>query len=243
LTAILLTHIHLDHAGATGTLVRENPRLRVYVHERGAPHMIKPVRLLESALRLYGDKMDFLWGEFLAVPEENIQALSGGERLAVCGRTLAVEYTPGHASHHVSYFDDASGIAFTGDTAGIRIANRPSIIPPTPPPDIDLDLWAESLQLIAGRKPGRLFLTHFGIAEPVEEHLARFTEQLHNWAGRVRASLQLEADDSERARRFASEVFEDLKRELPHSEAERYLKGAAPEMCWHGLARYWRRNS
>src|SRR6185295_14797284 len=105
LTTLVLTHIHLDHAGATGTLVRENPRLRVFVHEKGAPHMIDPAKLLASATRLYGDAMDRLWGEFLPVPADAVAVLSGGERITVAGRDLEVAYTPGHASHHVSYFD------------------------------------------------------------------------------------------------------------------------------------------
>jgi len=118
---ILLTHIHLDHAGATGTLVRENPAIRVCVHEAGAPHMVDPAKLLHSAGRLYGDDMDRLWGEFLPVPEKNVHVLAGGERLTVGDRQLEVAYTPGHASHHVSFLDRASGVAFVGDTAGVRV--------------------------------------------------------------------------------------------------------------------------
>src|SRR5713101_6279470 len=129
---ILLTHIHLDHAGATGTLVRENPRIRVYVHERGAQHMINPVKLLDSARRLYGAEMERLWGEFLPVPGENVCALAGGETLSIGGRQLEVIYTPGHASHHVSYFDAATRLAFVGDTTGIRIGfSSPTLVRPT----------------------------------------------------------------------------------------------------------------
>src|SRR4029077_7078337 len=116
-TALVLTHIHLDHAGATGTLVRERPGLQVYVHQKGAPHMIDPERLLASATRLYGDDMDRLWGEVRPVPSDAIVALAGGERITASGRELEVAYTPGHASHHVSYFGADSGIAFVGDTA------------------------------------------------------------------------------------------------------------------------------
>jgi glyoxylase-like metal-dependent hydrolase (beta-lactamase superfamily II) len=243
LTAILLTHIHLDHAGATGTLVKMNPRLRVFVHERGAPHMIRPVRLLESAQRLYGPLMDYLWGEFLPVPDANIHVLRGGERVAIGGRTLEVEYTPGHASHHVSYFDSSTGVAFTGDTTGIRIANRPALLPPTPPPDIDLELWSASLDLISRRQPQQLFLTHFGAAGPVDAHLAMMREALHRWAERVRKSLENHLDDAARAQQFVRDVYEDLRHSLTEDEAERYVKGAAPEMCWQGLARYWRKRA
>ena len=120
-TALLLTHIHLDHAGAAGTLVHANPRLRVYVHEQGAPHLVDPTKLVASAARLYGDAMDRLWGEVRPVPADAIVSLGGGERIAGGGRDLEVAYTPGHASHHVSYFSREAGMAFVGDTAGIRL--------------------------------------------------------------------------------------------------------------------------
>lgn len=243
LDTILLTHIHLDHAGATGTLVAENPRLRVYVHERGAVHMANPDKLLASALRLYGDKMDTLWGEFRAVPKENLQALQGGERILAGGRDLDVAYTPGHASHHVSYFDASTGLAYVGDTAGIRIANRPYIVPPTPPPDIDLETWASSIDLIRSRKPARLFLTHFGVAEPAEEHLLELRERLTVWAEMVRETLAQGADDAERARLFSERVLADMSSKLGEQDATRYAKGAGLELCWMGLARYWRKRA
>ncbi len=238
---ILLTHIHLDHAGATGSLVRENPRIRVYVHQRGAPHMVDPARLLESAQRLYGAEMERLWGEFLPVPAANVCALAGGERLSIGGRQLEVVYTPGHASHHVSYFDAATGLAFVGDTAGIRIANAQAILPITPPPDIDLESWAKSWEQIQARRPERLFLTHFGAANEVEEHLAELRERMEEWSVAVRESLKDGANDAERATQFAEQVHTKLKRRLSESEAYRYAKGAALELCWYGLARYWRK--
>lgn len=240
---LLLTHIHLDHAGATGTIVAENPRIRVAVHERGAPHLAHPGKLLESARRLYGEEMDRLWGEFRAVPEENLQALKGGEKIQAGGRSLEVEYTPGHASHNVSYFDYSSGIAFVGDTAGIRIAGRPFVAVPTPPPDIDLELWNKSIGLVGSRKPARLFLTHFGTAEPVAEHLAEVRERLQQWAALVRDTLRDDADDAMRASRFADKVLEQMKHQLTETEATRYAKGAGLEMCWAGLARYWRKRA
>ena len=158
--ALVLTHIHLDHAGAAGTLVREQPHLRVYVHEKGAPHMIDPGKLVASATRLWGADMDRLWGEVRAVPSDAVVALAGGERVDAAGRTLAVAYTPGHASHHVSYYDRDSGVAFVGDTAGIRRGQNGFVLPPTPPPDIDLEAWRDSLKTIdrwraEGGGPGR----------------------------------------------------------------------------------------
>lgn len=240
---ILLTHIHLDHAGATGTLVRENPRIRVYVHERGAPHMINPARLLESAQRLYGGQMDTLWGEFLPVPAKNVSALAGGEQLNIGGCRLDVVYTPGHASHHVSYFDASNGLAFVGDTAGIRIANARTILPITPPPDIDPESWAKSWEQIKARRPERLFLTHFGAADRVGEHLEELRERLEEWSVAVRESLKDGADDAARAAQFAERITAKLKQHIPERDAYRYAKGAALDLCWYGLARYWRKRA
>src|SRR5688500_7156433 len=153
ITTLLLTHVHLDHAGAAGTLVRENPRIRVYVHERGAPHMAEPEKLIASATRLWGDAMDRLWGEFAPVPREAMTVLSGGERIAAGGRTLDVAYTPGHASHHVSYLSGDSGIAFVGDVAGVKTTPTGFVLPPTPPPDIELEDWQRSLDTIEAWRP------------------------------------------------------------------------------------------
>ena len=178
LRAILLTHIHLDHAGATGTLVRENPTLRVYVHEKGAPHMADPEKLVASATRLWGDEMDRLWGEFRPVPADAIIVLKGGERIAAGGRDLEVAYTPGHASHHVSFFSADTGIAFVGDTAGIRLRPGAFVMPPTPPPDINLEPWRDSLAPIAGGGRTPLFITHFGPHAPVGAHLTEMAVHL-----------------------------------------------------------------
>jgi glyoxylase-like metal-dependent hydrolase (beta-lactamase superfamily II) len=120
--SLLLTHIHLDHAGAAGTIAERVPGARVYVHERGAPHMIDPARLLASATRLYGDRMDLLWGAFQPVPADRVTVLKGGERLELAGTGIKVAYTPGHAKHHVSYLDEHTGMAYVGDTAGVRVS-------------------------------------------------------------------------------------------------------------------------
>ena len=170
-TALLITHIHLDHAGSAGTLVRENPKLRVLVHAKGAPHLIDPGKLLASATRLYGDAMDRLWGEVAPVPAQALVVLHGGERVEEGGRSLEVAYTPGHASHHVSYFAPDAGIAFVGDTAGVKVVPDGDVVPPTPPPDIDLEAWRDSLARIEQWRPDTLFLTHFGPAGAVGPHL------------------------------------------------------------------------
>lgn len=241
LNAILLTHIHLDHAGATGTLVRENPRLRVYVHELGALHMVQPSRLLESATRLYGNEMDRLWGEFLAVPESNVNALEGGETLQLAGRSIEVQYTPGHASHHVSYFDQTTGVAFTGDTTGLRYPGATVASPVTPPPDIDVEVWNESIDTIAARKPQQIFLTHFGAFGGVSEHLEDLRKRLREWARWSQEILHKGETEEDRAALFAKEVTAEFSRHLRGEELQRYQKGAGVADAWQGLARYWRK--
>src|SRR4051812_6858619 len=181
--AVLLTHIHLDHAAATGALVRRWPQLEVYVQERGAPHLIDPSKLLASAERLYGDQMQRLWGEIVPVPEANVKVLSGGE--TVLG--MRVAYTPGHASHHVCYLHEGSGTAFVGDVAACRIPPSKLIMPPTPPPDIDVEAWEESLGVIESWQPERLALTHFGpVEDDVPAYLATVRSRLREEAALVK---------------------------------------------------------
>src|SRR6478609_4742400 len=200
--AILLTHIHLDHAAATGALVRRWPDLEVYVHERGAPHLIDPSKLLASAERLYGDQMGRLWGEIVPVPEANVKVLSGGE--SVLG--MRVAYTPGHASHHVCYLHEESGTAFVGDVAACRIPPSRLIMPPTPPPDIDLEVWEESLGIVESWQPERLALTHFGAVEAdVPGYLAGVRSRLHEEAGLVKEMPQ-DAYESDLQRRIRGQL-------------------------------------
>jgi glyoxylase-like metal-dependent hydrolase (beta-lactamase superfamily II) len=241
ISSLLLTHIHLDHAGATGSLVRENPRIQVHVHERGAPHLADPTKLLSSAKRLYGEAMDRMWGEFLAVPEENLHVLKGGERLRVGNREIEALYTPGHASHHVSYFDSSDGTVFVGDTAGLRLANRPLVLPVTPPPDIDLELWEASLRQIEARSPKRLFLTHFGFADRLDWHFAEFRRRQRLWAERVRESLGRDDGDEDRMAAFVRSAIEDFRGVLTGEECVPYERISGLELSWQGLARYWRK--
>jgi glyoxylase-like metal-dependent hydrolase (beta-lactamase superfamily II) len=242
LTDILLTHIHLDHAGATGTLLRENPRIRVHVHERGAPHMVEPSKLMASAARLYGDAMDVLWGEFVGVPAASIAALAGGERLEAGGRRLDVEYTPGHASHHVSYFNAETGIAFVGDIAGVKTQPDAFVLPPTPPPDIDLELWLHSLRTIEARRPETLFLTHFGPSAPPGPHLTELRDHLERAARLVEASLKREGSDADREAWFADRVRSELGR-MSEADARSYEVAARFDLSWRGLARYFRKKT
>jgi len=239
-TAILITHIHLDHAGATGTLVRELPGLRVFVHEIGAPHMANPERLVASAARLYGDAMDRLWGEVLPVPAASMTILSGGERITAGGRTFDVEYTPGHASHHVSFFDRDSGVALVGDTAGVKLTSDGFVMPPTPPPDVDLEAWHESLGRIERWSPATLFLTHFGPSE-FAGHLPALRDHIGVVAGLARTSLAREGTDEDREAWFADEVRRELSRRMSTSDTAAYELADRFDLNWRGLARYWRK--
>jgi glyoxylase-like metal-dependent hydrolase (beta-lactamase superfamily II) len=241
LAALLLTHIHLDHAGGSGTLARENPGLLVYVHRVGAPHVADPSKLLRSATQLYGDKMEQLWGDVAPVPPEQIQMLSGGEVLALGGREFEVAYTPGHAAHHVSYFERGTGIAFVGDTAGLRGPPHFSVLPVTPPPDFNLEAWLDSLRTIAAWRPDRLALTHFGVSPDPERHLEDLRAGLVAWAERAQDSLAIPGNDADRLKWFGVQLEGWLDGRVPADQARKFLGGAGVEACWQGLARYWRK--
>ncbi len=237
---LLLTHIHLDHAGATGTIVRMHPHIRVFVHDRGAPHMADPSKLLASASRLYGDRMDRLWGAVEPVPQDRLIVVQGGERVEAGGRTFDVAYTPGHASHHVSYFDGSSGIAFVGDTAGVCIDGG-YVLPPTPPPDVDIEAWGASVERIGAWAPSTLFLTHFGPIMDVRPHLQTLMEHLHVTAQMVRRTLTLEGADEERSARFAEDLRREMRQTMTDAQIASYPVAAPFEQLWLGLARYWRK--
>jgi glyoxylase-like metal-dependent hydrolase (beta-lactamase superfamily II) len=228
--ALLLTHIHLDHAGASGSLVERWPDLRVYVHERGARHMIDPSRLYDSARRLYGGDMERLWGEMLPVPEENLEVLSGGERIR--GGAFEVAYTPGHASHHVSYLHD--GTAYVGDVGGVRTTPGGMTIPPTPPPDIDVEAWHESLAVVRAWRPRRLAITHFGESDDVEHQLDEVGERLDAWS---RLARDVGRD------RFIAAVREEVRRHGDADAAATYEQAAPVEQLYAGYERYWSKRS
>jgi glyoxylase-like metal-dependent hydrolase (beta-lactamase superfamily II) len=226
--ALLLTHIHFDHAGAAGALVRRWPDVPVYVHERGARHMADPARLVASVTRLFGeDGMRKLWGEVVAVPEANLRVLEGGES-GVEG-AFRVAYTPGHASHHVSYLHEETGTAFVGDVAGVRIPPANFTMAPTPPPDIDVAAWEQSLKTLREWDPQTLALTHFGPVHEVGEQLEVVRERLYE---QVRLASENDIEGfveawSERVRAEAGEA------------AEAYLQAAPPDHLYLGLDR-WR---
>ncbi|PEN12849.1 MBL fold metallo-hydrolase [Longibacter salinarum] len=243
---LLLTHIHLDHAGSTGTIIQHHaPDARVFVHERGAPHMKRPGRLLKSARRIYGDDMDRLWGDFEPVPEENVTVLEGGEKLDIGGRAIEVSYTPGHAQHHVSYHDTASGTAFIGDVGGMRVHGSDYIVPVMPPPDVDLPAWATSLEKVLAWNPDRIFLTHFGPSEDVERHIRVVAERIDAFAETVRLTLDSteQQDDAELAARFAEKENDRMRSHTDEAYWEAYERFGQPRDSWNGLARYWRKHA
>ncbi len=215
---LMLSHVHLDHAGAAGPLVRRYPELTVWVSEIGAPHLVDPSRLERSARRLYGDTFDPLWGELAPVPEKNV-------RLAV-GDVLGWEAfpTPGHASHHVSYF--RNGTLLAGDAAGVRMPGSDYVLPVSPPPDIDVEGWHRTANAIRERSPDRLALIHFGVHDDVAAHLDRFDAELDSWAERVGNGMELDE-------------FVELGRADAGADANAYDKVAPLWQCWHGLKRYW----
>ncbi len=236
---LLLTHIHLDHAGAAGALVERFPDLRVYVHARGAPHLVDPARLLSSAARIYGDEMGPLWGRVVPVPERNVHALAGGETLSVAGRRFDVEYAPGHASHHVVYFDTGDGTAYVGDVAGVRIPPADYVRAPTPPPDIDVAAWQRSIDLVAAREPARLALTHFGIVEDPQSHLSRMKQGLDEQAQLVRTLLERHGDTDQAVAAFVTETERRTREAVGDEVAAMFEVGSPVEQRWGGLRRYW----
>ena len=220
---LLLSHIHLDHAGAAGALVREHPGLQVHVSEIGAPHLVDPSRLEASARRLYGDDFDRLWGELAPVPEENVHRV-GAETLG-----LATFPSPGHARHHVCY-QAPDGTLYAGDAAGVRIRPSEFVLPPTPPPEVDLEAWERTLDEIAARKPERLALIHFGLFEDVERHLGELRERLRAWAERVRDGA-------------SEEEFERLAVADLAADRDAYVQAIPPWQSYAGLRRYWEKRA
>ena len=232
--ALLLTHIHLDHAGGAGALVRRWPEVEVYVHERGAPHVVDPSRLLASAGRLYGEAhMGRLWGEVVPIPAERVRPLRGGETLPLAGG-IRVAYVPGHASHHVAYLHEESGRAFVGDVAGVRIPPCDVTVAPTPPPDIDLEAWEASLDRIARWRPESLGLTHFGAVADATAQLEAARTSLRDLAGLARRG---DADLVEHA------VRSTLAREADAATVEAYEAAVPPAHLYLGLERYWRKRA
>jgi glyoxylase-like metal-dependent hydrolase (beta-lactamase superfamily II) len=226
---LVLTHIHLDHGGAAGVLVRMNPELTVHVSEAGAPHLVDPSRLERSARRLYGDAFDHLWGELAPVPEANARVVD--ERVL----DLDAFATPGHASHHVSYLAP-DGACYSGDATGVRIPPATYLAPVAPPPDIDLEAWGRTLDAIEARRPDRLCLPHFGVVDEPSGHIAEMRQRLRAWSERVR--------DGASEEEFVYEAERELGEGVPDAELAKSYRAAAPFWQSHaGLRRYWEKRA
>lgn len=238
LHGLFLTHIHLDHGGAAGTLVREFPHLKVYVDGRGAPHLSDPGKLLASATRLYGDEMNRLWGEFAAVPAANLVVPADGDVLDLGGARFDVAYTAGHASHHLCYRDRRSGVVYAGDTGGIRVGPSPYVLPPTPPPDIDVRAWQASLARLRAWEPAGVFVTHFGLHRDAGAHFDALSRELDAWDSLAGAILAAEPPGA-RMRRFVESVRERVRQRVSAEEVREYHESMSLEDCWKGLERYW----
>lgn len=240
LKQILVTHIHLDHAGAAGQLAKETGA-KVYVHERGAPHLIDPSKLLSSAQRIYGDLMETLWGTIIPIAESQVTALQGGEILEFGGYQIKVIYTPGHASHHVSYLLN-NDLLFTGDSAGIKFEGSNVIRPALPPPEVDLELWKQSIDAMLEAKPKRLMLTHFGLVEDAEAHLRNVVERNQIWANEVLNGLNQKEDTDTLTKRITALAQYELNKDVAGSEVIlRHQMTSNAEMTVMGLSRYWQK--
>jgi glyoxylase-like metal-dependent hydrolase (beta-lactamase superfamily II) len=240
---IAVTHIHLDHAAAAGALLRQIPDAQLYVHSRGARHMIDPSRLLDSAGRIYGAQMEALWGIMEPVPEDRVTTVDDGDRLRFGDVEVQVLYTPGHASHHVSYAIPARGIVFTGDVAGVRVPPSGLAWPPTPPPDIDAEAWHASIQKLRDLNPQRLLLTHFGPVDDVSEHLDQLEARIDRWVNLI-ADLQREdLERDELADRLAADAQQEMREAGESTDVQGAVSNVTPfGMAVDGLIRYLRKN-
>ncbi|HET7462688.1 MAG TPA: MBL fold metallo-hydrolase [Longimicrobium sp.] len=241
-THILVTHVHLDHAGGAGALLRHTPRARVHVHPRGAAHLADPSRLVASATQLYGGMMNTLWGAMVPVPEDRLVILNDGDEVRVAGRRLRAVDTPGHAYHHHAYHDPEAGLVFTGDVGGIRIERLPYVSAPTPPPDIDLRAWRRSIDRLRDLDPSLLLLTHFGgVADPAW-HLDDLSGRLDAWARWIAEQAAAGTDAPTLATALAERAGADIVAATGSADAARAYELAVPyPMMAAGLERWWKK--
>ncbi len=237
---VFLTHVHLDHAGASGDLVERLPNAVFYVHEVGYPHMVDPSTLLKSAARIYGEEnMYEMFGEPQPMPEDRLKELKGGEEIETVGGLLTAHYTPGHAYHHLAYLEPRSGMLFAGDVAGVRLPGQAYVKPPTPPPEVDVEAWKGSIETIRSIAPAALCPTHFGSYEDVERHLGELEQRLEDWLLLVEERMDEERSQEDIAEELESKGDEEMIREgAGPEETERYELAANYEMLVAGLMRY-----
>ncbi|MGF1471965.1 MAG: MBL fold metallo-hydrolase [Rubrobacteraceae bacterium] len=236
---VFLTHVHLDHAGASGNLAEILPNATFYVHEIGHPHMLDPSKLLKSATRIYGDRMEELWGEVLPVPEDRLEILGDGDEAEAADGVLTAHDTPGHAYHHLAYLEPESGSLFAGDVAGVRLPGQSYVRPPTPPPEIDVEAWMRSIEAVRRISPGILCPTHYGSYEDVGRHLGELEQRLQDWL----LFVQERMDEGEEREQIAHELKvkgddEMIAEGAGPEESEHYDLAGNYEMLVDGLMRY-----
>lgn len=236
---VLLTHIHLDHAGAAWAFARHGAR--IYVHEVGLPHLADPSRLMHSARRIYKDMMDVLWGAMQPIDRELLIAPQDGQEISIGNTTFTALYTPGHATHHFAWqMDD---VIFTGDVAGVKILGGP-VMPPCPPPDIHVEKWVDSMNRLRALKPKRLYLTHFGAVDDVGPHFDGLEKCLHDWAGWVKSGLDAGKEPADMIPDFMNYVSGQLQAAGVSQKAiGQYETANASRFSVYGLARYWQKKN
>jgi glyoxylase-like metal-dependent hydrolase (beta-lactamase superfamily II) len=243
-THLIATHIHLDHAGAMGSLIQQMPRAKVLVHSNGAPHLIDPSKVIASATRIYGERMQTLWGAIEPVPQERVHVIEDEDVLRVAGRRLEVHYTPGHASHHVIFFDVHSGELFAGDVAGVRLQGIDYVRPPTPPPDLDLEAWSSSIDTLRRLRPDVLYLGHFGPTSNPATHLSRLREQLSAWGDFVLGAMRQGKNEAEIIDLLVAQMDPQLQRATTDPRSlRRYEIATNYAMTVQGYMRYWKLKS
>src|SRR5918992_268841 len=237
---VFLTHIHLDHSGASGNLTELLPNAVFYVHEVGYPHLVDPSKLLKSASRLYGEEnMDELWGEVRPVPEDRLVKLEGGEDIEAAGGVVQAHYTPGHAYHHLAFYEPGTGHLFAGDVAGVRLPGQSYVKPPTPPPEVNIDAWKGSIETLRKIEPKILCPTHFGSYEDVERHLGELEQRLEDWLLLVEERMDEGRSQEDIAEELEAKGDEEMLREgADPEESERYELAANYEMLVVGIMRY-----
>jgi glyoxylase-like metal-dependent hydrolase (beta-lactamase superfamily II) len=240
---LVLTHIHMDHAGAAGALLQRMPQASVYVHRHGASHLADPSRLLSSARRIYGETMDELWGTMEPVPVDRLQVLEDEQSIQVGGRTLRALYTPGHAIHHLAYFDEERQVMFPGDAAGVQLEGSDFSRPPTPPPDLNLEDWFASLDRIGALDPVALYLPHYGYVGAVRSHLSDLRRRLGLWGELILAGMRRNQPDEELAGMLAKLTNVEIATSNPHDATlvERYELVSNYLMSAQGYMRYYRK--
>ncbi len=236
---VLLSHIHLDHAGAAWVFAAQGAK--VYVHPVGYPHLLDPSRLMKSAKRIYQDQMDSLWGEMHPIPQELLQTVEDQEVIKIGALEFKAWHTPGHAIHHIAW--QLEDQLFAGDVAGVSI-QKGFVVPPCPPPDINIEQWMDSIALIREMNPAKIYLTHFGLVEDNEIHLKGLEEQLVNWSEWIKPHWEAKAAVEEVIPKFQAYVAGQLAAVgIDEAGIQKYEAANPSWMSVSGLMRYWRKKA